>query len=490
MSQATCSVKISPNSGRFAATAVALLLSISVSAWADEVRSTVNATNVVPPTVVSPAAATASNATAAQPPRASRLTLGQAALMAARNHPDLKISRAQWEQSVARWQGAYDPYYPNLNGSVNYSYSEAQSAATGGQALIRQGGTRNYSLGLTATQMLLDFGRTRSAVLGAEKTRDAAETDLENKTQDVLLNVAVQYFGLLRAQQSVTLNQDNVRNALTQLGRAQGQYQAGTKAKIEVTRAQADLAAAEFALIQAQNNERRVRAALSTSVGDVQLADYAVQELAVNPPKLSEAQVIDIAAETRPDLKAVKLRLEASRYNAEQQELQYWPSLNANARYGWSDKTFLPSPYSWSVGLSLDVPIFNEPFLSQQLASAQASVKIAEAQVELTGLNARQQVVEAYSAMQEAQQQIVSAQSALSVAQENFRLASERYQVGVGSSLEISDAQRLLVQARAQELQAKFDLQTATVRLYRQLGRLDLDLLLSSFSPQSVAPGR
>lgn len=473
---------------RLTALALGLVVSLPVCGWALEEKPpqhTASTTKVtLPSDTATPAGQpSASNTTKVESPAASRLTLGQAALMAASNHPDLKISRAQWEQAVARWHGASDPYYPNLNGSISSSYSEAQSAATGGQAIIRQGGTRNYSVGITATQMLLDFGRTRNAVLGAERTKDAAETDIENKRQDVLLNTAVQYFGLLRAQQAVTLNQDNVRNALTQLRRAEGQYQAGTKARIEVTRAQADLAAAEFALIQAQNGERRVRAALSTSLGDAQLVDYAVQDLVVSPPKLSEAQVIEIAAETRPDLKALKLRLEASRYSAQQQELQYWPTLNANARYGWSDTTFLPTPYSWSVGLTLDVPIFNEPFLSQQLAAAEASVKIAEAQVELAGQTARQQVVEAYSLLQEAQQQVVSAFSALSVAQENFRLASERYQVGVGSSLEISDAQRLLVQARAQELQAKFDMQTATVRLYRQLGRLDLDLLLSSFAP-------
>lgn len=416
------------------------------------------------------------------------LTLGQAALSAAQNHPDLKTAVAQWEQTIAGLKGSRANYFPRINGSVGFTYNESQSALTGGSTVVRVGGTRNYNVGLTLTQRLWDFGQTRTAVEAASKSVEASEFDLDGRRQDLLLNVATQYFNVLRQHQDVLINQDNLRNAQVQVERARGQVEAGVKAKIEVTRAESDLANAQLSLIQAQNSELKFRAALSTSMGDSKLQDYQVEDLTLEIPALTQEEALQIASKTRPDLKALNTRYEIAQINIQNRQAQYWPTLQANAGYSWSDRYFLPEFYSWNVGVSLSIPIFNEPTLSSQVESAQAAARVAEAQLESGALNARQSVVESYLNLVGARSKHDASMLGLTSAQENYRLASERYKVGVGNSLEVSDAQRLLVQARSQELQARFDIHTAIIQLYRQLGKLDLEFLLAAVKPPVPRP--
>ena len=102
----------------------------------------------------------------------------------------------------------------------------------------------------------------------------------------------------------------------------------------------------------------------------------------------------------------------------------------------------------------------------------------------------------AYYSLREAEERAESAIQALRFATENYRLATERYKVGVGNSVEVSQAQRQLVEARTQELQARFDVQNAVATLLRTTGQLDTEALLPPelvvdpiFDiPESVAP--
>jgi outer membrane protein len=126
----------------------------------------------------------------------------------------------------------------------------------------------------------------------------------------------------------------------------------------------------------------------------------------------------------------------------------------------------------------MSVPLINEPTLGAGVQSAEAARVQAEGRQELLALQVQQQATEAWLNLQESLSRLTAAQAALQSNEENYRLASERYNVGVGNSLEVSDAQRLLVQARSQEVQARFDVQLAIARLYRQAGSLTLETFL------------
>lgn len=406
------------------------------------------------------------------------ISLAEAAVLAMKHHPDLKIADAQLAQAEAAVRRASAPYFPTLNGNVNFSYSEAQNAGVGGQQVVRVGGVRNYSVGLSANQLITDFGKTQSGLDAADREKESTEWQRGDAIQNLLLRVSETYFTVLRTQQDVKINQDNVRNAEAQLQRAKGFFEAGSRAKIEVTRAEADLANARVALIKAQNDELKARVAFETALGLPQGPGFEFADTALPKPDWSRDDAVKKAQDTRPDLKAAFASVRAAEARLRNAEAQYYPSFNANYSYSWSEQTFIPEPYSWRVGVSMSVPLINEPTLGAGVQSAEAARVQAEGRQELLALQVQQQATEAWLNLQESLSRLTAAQAALQSNEENYRLASERYNVGVGNSLEVSDAQRLLVQARSQEVQARFDVQLAIARLYRQAGSLSLETFL------------
>ena len=422
-----------------------------------------------------------------RPAASITLTLSQAALVAMRNHPTLKVSDAQIQAAQARVELATAPWYPTINGLSNFSYIEAQSAEAGGQQVIRVGFTRNYGLGMTLNQTLFDFGRTRNNVNAAAATLAAVEEDRNTAYQDLMLQVAEAYYQVLREQQSVAINTDVVRNAEIQLLRARGFYEAGTRARIEVTRAEADLATARVNLIQALNAEQRARVLLGTAMGVAQPAVADLIETHLADPTWSTEQSLAFAAFNRPDVAALRYRTDASNSNLKAAFTQYYPTIGTQYNYSWADDTFLPQPYNWSVGVTMTMPILNEPTLGSQVAQAEAVLKENQARQEVLALQVRREVSDSWLNLQAARQASLAAEVARAAAEENYRLAAERYQVGVGSSIEVSDAQRQLVQARSQEVQARFDTQLALARLYRSTGTMGIDVMLG-LAPDLPAP--
>lgn len=414
------------------------------------------------------------------PQAAGQFSLAEAALTALKNHPDLKIADGQIEQAQAQIRSASAPFFPRLQGNVNFSYSEAQSANVGGQQLVRSGGIRNYNIGISASQLLTDFGRTQTAVDAADATKEATLWQKEDSVQTLLLRVAESYFSVLRAQQDVAIQLDNVRNAEVQLGMARSFYEAGTRAKIEVTRAESDLANAQVGLIVARNNQQKAEAAFLNALGLQPATNLQLQSTELTSPNWEQAKALELAQEVRPDLKASFARIKSAQSRVRNAESAYFPSLSATYRYGWAEPGFLPQPYNWNVGMQLSVPLLDEPNLSAGVQAADAALKVAEGNRDLLALQIQQQAVEAWLNLQESRSRLEAAQVSLRANEENYRLASERYNVGVGASLEVSDAQRLLVQARSQEVQARFDVQLSIARLYRQVGSLTFETFLPS----------
>ena len=430
------------------------------------------------PVVAPPNSAVPPPAATVPTPGLPALSLPEAALTALRHHPDLKIADAQIDQAQAQMRIASGPFYPTIRGSVGFSYSEAQNAGVSGQSVVRTGGVRNYSTGINASQLITDFGKTQSSLDAAGANKDAAIWQRGDAVQTLLLRVAEGYFTVLRTHQDVEINRENVRNAQVQVGRAKGFYEAGTRARIEVTRAESDLATAQVGLIAAENSEQKAVTAFLTALGTPEAGPVGLLEAKLLAPTWSRADSVKKAAETRPDLMAAFARVEAAAARVRNAAAQYYPSLSASYSSAWGEAYFPPQPYNWNVGMSLQIPIFNEPTLGAGVQSADAQRVQAEGNQELLALQIQQQATEAWLNLQESRSRAEAALVALRSNEENYRLASERYNVGVGTSLEVSDAQRLLIQARSQEVQARFDVQLSIARLYRQAGSLTLETLL------------
>jgi outer membrane protein len=124
-----------------------------------------------------------------------------------------------------------------------------------------------------------------------------------------------------------------------------------------------------------------------------------------------------------------------------------------------------------AAGLSLSWNIFQGGLTRAQVSEAQANVMATVAQLDLLRQQIQSDVDGARLALRAAKESLSSTQEALVNARERLRLAEERYQVGVGSAIELGDAQVALTQAAAQAVQADDRLSTARAQLLRAVGR-------------------
>lgn len=412
-----------------------------------------------------------------EPPPREALTLSEALETALARHPDLEQALAQIKSGEFAVIGSTAARYPSFSFSANAGQS-GSTGQPGGLSVVRTGLQRSYGLGISLNQQLLDFGRTRYRVELSELDLAARRLNYLTVRQTVISNVVQAYFTLLRQSQAIEIGKANVENAELLVDQAKGFLEAGTRAKIEVIRAEADLANAKFGLVQAQGGYGRARAALAAAMGEDELTFKQPVDVALPRPDWTVDTVRELARKARPDLIATGLRLAQAETRINSAKSEYYPSVSLNAGYNWNDAVFPPANTAYNVGLQLSVPLINEPALSSAVGRAKADYEDAKAGLKSTELRVVQEASEAHFSLQEAVGRAESSFQALRAAEENFRLATERYKVGVGNSLEVSEGQRLLVQARSQELQARYDVQIAVGNLLRTTGQLDSEALL------------
>jgi len=150
---------------------------------------------------------------------------------------------------------------------------------------------------------------------------------------------------------------------------------------------------------------------------------------------------------------------------------QYAPSLAATLGFQQGGDRLSNLGWNAAAGLSLSWNIFQGGLTKAQVSEAEANVIAAVAQLDLQRLQIRSDVDGARLAVRAAKESLSATHEALVNARERLRLAEERYQVGVGSAIELGDAQVALTQAAAQVVQANDQLSTARAQLLRALGR-------------------
>jgi outer membrane protein len=412
-----------------------------------------------------------------EPPPPVALTLSQALEQALRNHPSLQQALALVEAQEYGVTISTAPRYPQFSFNASAAQSGTQGQP-GGTSVVRTGLQKSYGYGISLSQQIFDFGRTHHSIKLSELQLSSTRLDYLQARQTVLNAVVQAYFNLLQQDQAVTVGVETVRDAQAVLGQAQGFLEAGTGAKIAVVQAEADLAGAKFTLVQARGAYARAQADLAQAMGLDQLHHIQPEETTLEVPDWEPDTVRQYARTARPDVAAASVSVAQAETRVRLAKSEYYPTISANAGYNWSDQVFPPNNTSYNVGLSLSVPLINEPTLSSGVGQAEANVKAALAGFRNVEIGAIQEALSAYYTLRESIGRAESASEAARFATENFRLATERYKVGVGSPLEVSTAQRQLVEARTADVRARFSVQSSVSALLLATGQLDSAALL------------
>src|SRR5881628_2110786 len=403
------------------------------------------------------------------------LTLDECVSVALEAQPTIQATLYDYAAARYRVTQALAPLLPQVSGLVTATKSESSAVSTFAptgrltQSQTFKGFSETFIAQVVLSQLLFDFGKNLAATEAARKLAEVAVEDVELQRQLISLAVKEAYTNILFAQRLIRVQQQAVQRAELNLRSAKGFFDVGTRPKSDVARAEVDVANAKLDLIRAKNALRTAIVALNIAMAiNVDTPTQIVDNLVYQPITLDRQALRSDSLRQRPEYRQAKLRAAAAEATERQTFRNFFPDVSGTGTYGGTQSQLNEA---WTLGLSLNWSLFDGGGRIARYQEAKANLEGAKARVKSTELDIVQNVEQAEIAVEEAQERILAAQTLVASAQENFRLAQGRFDAGVGTILELTDAQLALTQAQNTEAQALADYRIAVVRLERALGQ-------------------
>ncbi|HEX8691311.1 MAG TPA: TolC family protein [Longimicrobium sp.] len=443
----------------------------------------------------------------AQAPDTLALSAGDAVRRALEAGDEVALAEGRRDAAGAQIGVARASGLPQLRMAGNFShvYENARAQAVG--QIFNQPNTYNVNLNLNVP--LFQGGRISAGLRGARGLRGAAEADVEDTRAEVTVSVLRAYLAALLADRLVAIQESNLQQAEARLVQVQQLEAAGRAARYDVLRARVERTNLEPAAIQARSDrdlallelrrllnlpaEQPLRLVSAVNSEEVRALAAGVESMA--------AAADSAALEELPFVRAARLRADASRASVSVARADYLPTVSVFFQGGYqafpvetrlplergqlvtvdcppdtpAGRTCTQQNGGWFsdrlMGVQVSWPVFDGLRARSNVALARANWNVAQLQARQARETAAAEARRARAGLERARALFEASRQNATEAEEAFRLASLRYQRGLGTQLEVSDAQLALLTARTNEAQATHQLYLAVAELSRALGR-------------------
>lgn len=393
------------------------------------------------------------------------LALAETLQLALTNRPDIAIARQDLVAAEAALRQVAAGTRPSVEASAGYSTATANSEA-GPRSSDR---SDRYSADLSARLLLYDFGKTPARIRQAREDLVAAQERLRSAQNDAAFDVRTAFFNLTKSRQLVQVAEEAVRLNRERLDQAKAYAEVGRRTRYDVSKAEVDLGNSTLDLVAARGGLADARASLSKSLGLAEEPGYAIRD---EPAVERTGRLEEFAATMRkvhPDLLALNARVLAASAAVDEAVADLYPELALSARYGWSGGAF-PLVWNWSAGANAVASLFSGGRKTAAIDATVARLRIARANAAAREQQLFLELSKAVSQLESATERRSLTDLLMRQAGDNLALVQERYRVGRASSLELTDAQVALTQARARAVQALADYQTAQAQIRHATG--------------------
>ncbi|MDA8168840.1 MAG: TolC family protein [Nitrospiraceae bacterium] len=401
------------------------------------------------------------------------LTMRQCIGIALAKNPAIRAGIDNTFISENRVGEARSNYYPQVSISASQNEYSLPSGSTTGTMVngsrknITQSG---FSGAASVTQNIYDSGRTSSQVKVQKSNLGASREDLKSTEENLVLAVKQAYYGLLQAMRNRDTAQEVVKQFGQQLKQAEAFHEAGVKPRYDVTTAEVNLSNAKLALIKAENAIKLARAALNNTMGVPNAPDYNIEDnMAYEKYGITFDEALRKAFENRPDLKSLQFRQMAAAQSIELAKTGYYPSIAGSASYGYTGDN-LPLDHYWSAGVTVSLPLFNGFLTKYQVLESRNTLDLTKAAAESLRQNIYYEVQSDFLNLQEAGDSLATAKLSVRQATENLDIARGRYNYGVGSPIEVTDAVASYSTAQTAYTNALYNYKIAQALIEKAMG--------------------
>jgi outer membrane protein len=402
-----------------------------------------------------------------------KITLKQAEDIAVANHP--RVREAQMNafaagETVKEARSAYFPIaYGNLTGAEALDKSRIAAGGLNNPIIFDR-----YSNGITASQLVTDFGRTKNLVASARLDARSAQEDVNTARADILLDVDNAYYTVLRAAAVLKVAQETVSARQIVADQVSALAQSKLKSDLDASFANVNLAEAKLMLVQAQNDLKTANAQLSAAMG---FSDQRQFELVEEP--LPGAPLPDLpgalaeALRKRPELSSLRYQRDAAEKFAKAERDLWFPTVSAVGAAGFTPlhDSNLEDRYA-AAAVNVNIPIFNGYLFSGRKAKAQFEFRAEQERLRDMEDQISRDIRIAWLNADTAFQRLALTRQLLDQASLSLDLAQARYQLGLGSIVEVTQAQLNKTQAEIAQASARYEYQDRRAILLYEMGDL------------------
>lgn len=431
------------------------------------------------------------------------LSVEDAVTLALQNNRDLIAAKLDRDKSAEGVREARGLAMPKLSFSFQYGHSFRQTQffptnlfPTGGGASPFGGGGSGfaaielnninaYTASLTLQQPI--FRPQIFTAIGIAGTiKKLTEQSYQASRSAIITDVKKAYYDVLIAQEQVKLIEQSIVRSEQALKDTRLLYKQGLAADLDTLRAFVNVENLRPTLIKAQSLVDIAKTVLKTKLSVSPSDDFILTDSLVfdgNPPMLNFETAYAEALENRPEISQLKLQIDVAEAQVDAEVANFLPTLDAQAQYQRLTlaNNFQFDQYSWgnnlSVGLQLSIPL-SLPFItgtytqtSAKVQQAKLEKKKSETLYENVRENIRAEVKNAVSTLEEAIKRLQVQVTTVQSAERSYNITRLRRAQGIGSALELTDAELALTQAKNNYLQSVYDYLVAKIALEKSLGR-------------------
>lgn len=428
-----------------------------------------------------------------------KISLQEAIDIALENNYELEQATNNLELAEKTIFSEYADFAPSVSGNLSGSSSRGQQLVRQGNTQVFEDNVTNSLSGSIGADVTLFNGFENILSLRISKAdKLSSEEQLQRAKENVIFNTASAFLQVLLDEELLGIAKENLASSQKQLEQVRAQVEVGSRPQVDLYNQESTVASNELTVTQRENNLKLSRLSLIRQLQVEPSGNYefvtpgfdADSASVMGSANYSIQNLIDNALESRSDLKSEKANLRTLELQLKQAKFNLFPTLSASASLSsnYSDQyfgggisfsdQFYDQNLRKSIGLSLNIPIFNNWNRMNQIQSSRVNLKNARLGLENTRLQIIQEVTQAYNDYVSYQKELESTQKAMQAAQRTYETQQERYQVGASTLIELSDANASYVQAQSDHARAMYNLIFQRKLLDYYIGKLDENMSL------------
>jgi outer membrane protein len=376
---------------------------------------------------------------------------------------------------------------PNLNGSANYTYSWGRALDQTTYQFTDNEQINSISTGLNTQVNLFNGLRTRNTIEQNRLNLMASYEDVEKIRNDISLNIAAAYLNILFNKELLAVTESQLDVTNLQVTRTRKMVDAGKLAEGSFLEIQAQYAAEELNLVNAQNQlaisllnlQQMLDLPIDTAF-DIIIPGLA--DPAEDPIVMNATDVYRVAEQEMPEIKSAELSVESSEKGLSIAKGGRYPQLymTGNFNTGYSDVrekvlgtdplTGFPNSYgkypffeqmrdntSVGLGIGLSVPIFNGWQVNTNIANSRIALESARLELQSRKLTLYASIHQAYADALAALKKFNATKQALVSMEESFKYTEKKFEVGLVNTVDYNTSKNQLTSTQSDLLQAKYD---------------------------------